>query len=174
MKMMKNNTLIIISILFLLIIIGGFYANKLFDTKVIYTDTIFSTKTDTLWKDTTITKDKLVLKTVEIIKKDTVYDQKGNEIELITENKTYQDTIVCARDTAVVTSYIKGINATQDSIKVWLKKSEITKTNTIEITKYIEKKRNRIHIVPNLSLGYGLVNKKPDIYVGVGIGIDLY
>ena len=171
--MMKNNALIIVSILFLLIIFGGFYASKLFDNKVIDVDTIFSTKTDTLWKDTTITKDKLVLKTVEIIKKDTVYDQKGNEIELITENKTYQDTIVCARDTAVVTSYIRGINASQDSIKVWLKKSEITKTNTIEITKYIEKKRNRIHIVPNVSVGYGLVNKKPDIYVGIGIGLDL-
>lgn len=173
MKMMKNNTLITVSILFLLIIFGGFYASKLFDNKVIDTDTIFSTKTDTLWKDTTITKCKLVPKYIEVIKKDTVYDKEQNPIELVSENKVYEDTLICAKDTAVVTSYIKGINASQDSIKVWLKKSEITKTNTIEITKYIEKKRNRIHIVPNVSVGYGLVNKKPDIYVGIGIGLDL-
>ncbi len=172
--MMKNNTLIIVSILFLLIIFGGFYASKLFYSKVIDVDTIFSTKTDTLWKDTTITKDKLVPKYIQVIKKDTVYDQKGNEIELITENKTYQDTIVCATDTAVVTSYISGVNATQDSLKVWLKKSEITKTNTIKITKYIEKKKNRIHIQPQVGVGYGIVNKKVDVYVGIGVGIDLW
>ena len=72
-----------------------------------------------------------------------------------------------------VTSYIRGINASQDSIKVWLKKSEITKTNTIEITKYVEKKRSRIHIQPQVGVGYGLINKKADVYIGIGIGIDL-
>lgn len=171
---MRNNTLIWVCLFIILAILGGFYFGKCyFNEKIEKIDTIITTKTDTLWKDTTIWKYKTVPKYINVIKRDTVYDKEQNPIELVTENKVYQDTIVCAKDTVAVTSYIRGINASQDSIKVWLKKSEITKTNTIEITKYIEKKRNRIHIVPNVSVGYGLVNKKPDIYVGIGVGIDI-
>lgn len=171
---MKSNTLIWVCLFIILVILGGFYFGKCyFNEKIEKIDTIITTKTDTLWKDTTIWKYKTVPKYINVIKRDTVYDKEQNPIELVTENKVYQDTIVCAKDTVAVTSYIRGINASQDSIKVWLKKSEITKTNTIEITKYIEKKRNRIHIVPNVSVGYGLVNKKPDIYVGIGVGIDI-
>lgn len=171
---MKSNTLIWVCLFIILVILGGFYFGKCyFNKKIEKIDTIITTKTDTLWKDTTIWKYKTVPKYINVIKRDTVYDKEQNPIELVTENKVYQDTIVCAKDTVAVTSYIRGINASQDSIKVWLKKSEITKTNTIEITKYIEKKRNRIHIVPNVSVGYGLVNKKPDIYVGIGVGIDI-
>lgn len=173
---MKNsNTLIFVCFFIILAILGGFYFGKCyFNEKIEKIDTIITTKTDTLWKDTTIWKYKTVPKYINVIKRDTVYDKEQNPIELVTENKVYEDTIVCAKDTVAVTSYIRGINASQDSIKVWLKKSEITKTNTIEITKYVEKKRSRIHIQPQIGVGYGFINKKVDVYGGIGVGIDIW
>ena len=49
-------------------------------------------------------------------------------------------------------------------------------TNTIEITKYIEKKRKfheRFHFSPNVSAGYGVFNKNFDVYVGFGVAYEL-
>ena len=65
---MKNNTLIVVAIVLCAIIFGifGYYCGSK-PQKVIETDTVFTTKTDTLWKDTTITIKELVPK--EIVKK---------------------------------------------------------------------------------------------------------
>lgn len=141
------------------------------------TDTVIVERTDTVWKTDTFKVVQPKPKYIEKIKVDTVFDKQGNEIELVTENKIYQDTIpTCARDTVLVTSYISGTNAQLDSLNVILRKSEITKTNTVEITKYIEKKKSffdRFHFAPNVSVGYGITQKKADVYIGVGLCFDL-
>ena len=140
-------------------------------------DTVFIEKSDTVWKDTTVIKTKLIPKYEYLVRVDTVYDKEGKEIELLTENKIYQDTILCGeKDTAEVRIITSGIKSSVDSVFLKLRKSEITKTNTIEITKYIEKKKtfkDRIKFVPNISFGYGLINKQWDISVGGGVGIEL-
>ena len=53
-------------------------------------------------------------------------------------------------------------------------KAKYTQTNTT-ITQTITKpqKRKLIHIQPQVGFGYGVINKKPDMYVGLGIGIDI-
>lgn len=137
-----------------------------------HTDTI--TNTDTVWKDTMIIKTKLIPKYEYLIRVDTVYDKEGKEIELRTENKTYQDTIECARDTAILTNYISGVNAKLDSFNLQWKKSEIT--NTIEITKYIEKKKtfiDRFHVGVQAGYGYTFNSKELQPYIGLGGSIDL-
>lgn len=135
--------------------------------EVIKTDTITTTKTDTLWRDTTITKTDTKVKYIQVVKTDTVYDKQGNEIELITDNKTYIDTICAQRDTAIVTSYISGVNAKLDSLKVEMKKSEVIKTNTIEVTKYIKQNKSKINIGLGAGYGFGLKNKDIEPFFGI-------
>ena len=140
--------------------------------EVIKTDTITTTKTDTLWRDTTITKTDTKVKYIQVVKTDTVYDKQGNEIELITDNKTYIDTICAQKDTAIVTSYISGVNAKLDSLKVEMKKSEVIKTNTIEVTKYI-KQNKRFNVGVQTGVGYGFASKQIEPYIGVGLQINI-
>ena len=138
-------------------------------------DTVLIEKSDTVWKTDSFYKYKLIPKYEYLVKVDTVYDKEGKEIELKTENKIYQDTLICEKDTAEVRIITSGIKSSVDSVFLKLRKSEITKTNTIEITKYIEKKKtfkDRIKFVPNISFGYGLINKQWYISVGGGVGIE--
>lgn len=176
---MKNNTLIFVSLFICFAIFGLIYLDRSGyfepDIETIKTDTVFSTKTDTLWKDTTITKTKLVPKYIYKTKVDTVYDANQNPIELVTENKVYNDTIVCEKDTAELQIFTSGIKSNVDSINLNLRKSEIIKTNTIEITKYVDKKKtfwDRFNIGLQAGYGLGLKDKNFQPFVGLGVSCN--
>ena len=179
---MRNNTLIFISLFITLAILSIFYVNDNYNIKDWFnntqkTDTVFSTKTDTLWKDTTIIEKEFVPKTIVKIKTDTLFKENGDTIQLITESKRFDKTILSGKDTADVQVYTSGINTSLDSLKIRLKTHKEVITNTVEITKYVEKKKtfwNRFHIQPQVGVGYGVFNKNIDAYVGVGIGFDIW
>ena len=146
------------------------YQNK---PEVIKTDTV--TVTDTFWKDTTIIEKEFVPKYVIKKKVDTLYLENGDTLNLVTEQKKYEKSLVSDKDTADLEIYVSGIETSLDSLKMRLKTHTVT--NTIEITKYVERKKtiwNRFHFEPQVGIGYGLTNKKTDIYVGVGFGVDLW
>ena len=177
---MKSNTLIFISIAICFIILGFFYLDRsgYFDQmkEVIKTDTVFTTKTDTLWKDTTIVEKEIVPK--YIIKKnvDTVYTKKGDTLNLITEAKRFDKRLISNKDTADVQIYTSGINTSLDSLKMRLKTHTDVITNTVEVTKYIQKKKtfwNRFHIGVQAGYGYGFNYKGLEPYVGIGASFDL-
>lgn len=179
---MRNNTLIFISLFITLAILSIFYVNGNYNIKDWFnntqkTDTVFSTKTDTLWKDTTIIEKEFVPKTIVKIKTDTLFKENGDTIKLITESKRFDKSIVSDKDTADVEIYTSGINTSLDSLKIRLKTHKEVITNTVEITKYVEKKKtfwNRFHMQPQVGVGYGVFNKNIDAYVGVGIGFDIW
>lgn len=80
------------------------------------------------------------------------------------------------KDTAELQIFTSGIKSNVDSLSLNLKKSEIIRTNTIEITKYVEKPKklfDRIHIQPQITSGYDLLNKQWGITCGIGIGIEI-
>ena len=177
---MNSNTLIFTSIAICFIILGFFYLdrNGYFDPmkEVIKTDTVFTTKTDTLWKDTTIVEKEIVPK--YIIKKnvDTVYTKEGDTFNLITESKRFDKRLISNKDTADLQIYTSGIETSLDSLKMRLKTHTDVITNTVEVTKYIKKKKtfwDRWHV--GLQCGYGYTFKTKDLqpYVGVGISLDL-
>ena len=177
---MKSNTLIFISLAICFIILGFFYLDRsgYFDTRkeVIKTDTVFTRKTDTLWKDTTIIEKEFVPKTIVKIKTDTLFKENGDTIQLITESKRFDKSIVSDKDTADVEIYTSGINTSLDSLKMRFKTHREIVTNTVEVMKYVKKRKrfiDRFHIQPQVGVGYGVFNKKIDAYVGVGIGFDL-
>lgn len=178
---MKNNTLIFISLFITLAILSIFYVNDNYNIKDWFnntqkTDTVFSTKTDTLWKDTTIIEKDFVPKTIVKIKTDTLFKANGDTIQLITESKRFDKSIVSDKDTADVEIYTSGINTSLDSLKMRLKTHREIVTNTVEVTKYIKERKtfwDRWHV--GLQGGYGYTFKTKDLqpYVGVGISFDL-
>ena len=172
-KMPKNNTLLYVALFFMALIIGGYWFHKSYniDDLITRTDTIVSTKTDTIYKTDTFTLIKPKPVYANVVKTDTLYTNQGEPIQLKTEQKTYKDTICAANDTVIATSYISGINANLDSLNLQLFRKELIKTNTVEITKFVKKKQ-RVNISPQLGVGYGLINKKPDIYAGIGISVN--
>ena len=122
------------------------------DTTVIHSlDTIILTKKDIIYKET------IVLDTIYL--KDTA---------MLVEQKTYQDTIS--------TVYFQGINAEIDSIKYKLQKDTVhIYTEKIQTVKEKDNFfKNRFTISAGIFAGYGLITKKPDVYVGVGFGLRLY
>ena len=169
---MKSNTLIWVCLFIILAILGGFYFGKCyFNEKIEKIDTIIT-------RDTIIDRDTIiyfknnpipVYKTV--VKIDTVFSQKGDTIPLITENKTYIDTVCAQKDTAIVTSYMSGINAQIDSLRVEMRTTKETITNTIEVTKYITKPK-KVNIGLQGGYGYGFKSRQLEPYVGVGVTIN--
>ena len=45
--------------------------------------------------------------------------------------------------------------------------------NYTTIIKQTPQKQNKWHISPQVGIGYGFFNKKPDVYIGFGIGYDI-
>lgn len=113
-------------------------------------------------------KTKLVPKEVYITKIDTFYDSNSNPIELITENKTYLDTLCNEKDTLILQSNISGINPTLDSIRADWRKQETIITNTIEITKFVKDKK-KLCFGPSITTGYDFVNKRWGTMAGVSL-----
>lgn len=177
---MKSNTLIFISLAVCFITLGLIYFERkgYFDPReeVIKTDTVFTTKTDTLWKDTTIVEKEIVPKYIVKKKVDTVYTKEGDTLNLITEAKRFDKRLISNKDTADLQIYTTGIETSLDSLKMRLKTHTDVITNTVEVTKYIQKKKtfwDRWHV--GLQGGYGYTFKTKDLqpYVGVGISFDL-
>lgn len=175
--LMKNNTLVYVSTIICIIILGILYfVGNPIPPEVVKTDTVFSTKTDTLWKDTTIYEKEIKEKKVVEVKRDTVYTQGGDTLQLITEAKTFDKRVISDKDTADVEIYTTGINTSLDSLKMRLKTHKEIVTNTIEITKIVEKKKtfwDRFHIGLQGGYGYGFNYKGLEPYVGVGGSFDL-
>lgn len=177
---MKNNILIYISIIFIIILSIYFNYNNIinyiidrYSTKA---DTVFVTDTIRHVDTLTIFKEKPIPKEVILTKIDTFFTPKGDSILLKTENKVYQDSLCVQNDTAIVTNYISGINANLDSTKVQLRVTKETITNTVEITKYIEKKKtfwNRLSFGPAVTAGYDPVNKQWGVLIGGSVTFDI-
>lgn len=170
--MMRNNVLILFVLGILFIIFLG-YKNrnnilKYLTIEKVNTDTIIETKTDTLWKDTTIWKYKLMPVKEEIIRHDTIKSDTA-PITIPITSKVYTDTICANNDSAIVQSYISGYKPNLDSLRVFMKKQEIVKTNTITIT---NTKYRRIGIGLQAGYGYGFRSKQIEPYIGVGVSVN--
>lgn len=101
----------------------------------------------------------------DIIVLDTIFVK---DTSLLVEQKIYQDTIS--------TIYFQGINAEIDSIKYRLPRDTV-QIYTEKIQTIQEKEsfwHNRFTISAGLFAGYGLINKQPDVFIGVGCAVRLY
>lgn len=123
------------------------------------TDTI--TKIDTLKVDSPVYKQIVKVETkyekVPVIINDTTVDTLYAELNY--ETKEYSDSTYKA--------VVSGYHPSLDHIETY------NKTEYITVDKIITKNKTGLYITPNVSVGYGVFNKKPDMYIGVGIGLKL-
>ena len=179
MKLTNNTLLCVATILVAICLVVMHYQNKTiqdFKNLIEQIDTTVTIKRDTIWKDTLITEKEFVPKYITKIKTDTLYKSNGDTVQLVTESKRFDKTLTIDKDTADLEIYTTGIETSLDSLKMALKTHHEVITNTVTVTKYIEKPKtiwNRIHIQPQVTSGYDLINKQWGITAGIGVGIEL-
>lgn len=179
MKLTNNTLLCVATILVAICLVVMHYQNKTiqdFKNLIEQADTTVTIKRDTIWKDTTITEKEFVPKYITKIKTDTLIKTNGDTVQLATESKRFDKRLTIDKDTADLQIYTTGIETSLDSLKMALKKHNEVITNTVEITKYIEKPKTfwkRFHIQPQVTSGYDIINKQWGITAGIGVGFDI-
>lgn len=130
------------------------------------TDTVVVTETDTIHETTSVVHFfPKPIKEVEVrwdtVRKDTI---------LPIVSRTYSDTI--SKEDGAELRYrasVSGHNPSLDSISFDLTYPKITETKTVTITETVKEKAPRVSVGVQTGFGYGVFNKKPDLYVGFGL-----
>lgn len=152
---MKNIWLyVVIIILFSLCFFQWKYPKiEIIETEIIKKDTV--TLVDTIFIE------KPVYKTKYITKVDTVYVNDTIPIALPVETKIYED--------STYTAQVSGIRADLDWIKVYPKQTTIYEEKVVKIAQ----KQPLFEFKPSVGLGYGITTKKPDIWVGGSLTVNI-
>lgn len=145
------------------------------------TDTVTVVKRDTIFEEIQKTIVKPVKVTETLIKYDTITTEAPTtHFNVPITASTYQDSITLQDSTKV--SYranISGFNTSLDSITFKVKyptifesvHTDITNNTTTEKIRY---KKPKITFNLSVGAGYGIINKKPDIYAGFSLGIPIF
>lgn len=145
------------------------------------TDTTTTVKHDTIYQTSTArdTVPKFVTRTV--VKHDTLYKQNDTIPNILTlQSNLYENTLQTDSDTIAYQAYISGYDLNSqgypklDSINL----SRTFKTITVYKETVIEKKTPqkvyKWHLSPSLGLGYGMMKKNVDVYLGLSLGYDIF
>ena len=157
----KITTILLTVLSVILLATTIYYANN---TQVKYYTV---TKNDTTYVHTidtiTVTKSDIVYKNIIVL--DTIYI---SDTAMLVEQKVFNDSIS--------TIYISGVKPEIDSIEYRIPKDTV-QIYTEKIQTVKEKDnffKNRFVVTAGVYAGYGLLNRQPDIYVGLGFGVRLY
>lgn len=155
---MKSNKLLIYNILLFLLI--SIIFNIIYYIKYNNIDTVEIVKVDSFIKVDTVTK--WYPKPVEVKVRDTIYlstdsvKTEGDSILLPREEKTYTDD-------STYNVRISGFQPILEDITVYPRTMYITKEKTLET-----EKKQRFTWGIQGGFGYGLINRKPDFFIGIG------
>ena len=178
---MKNNNILLLTCIALFIIsIVCIYQDRVIQKQqklLEQVDTI--TKHDTIFQTYYFndTIPQYIEKTKIKIKTDTFYTNTGDTVKVDLKKKEYTNTLIQEEDTVKYHAYLTGRSLEDedypklDSINIQTNRRIINTTTIIE--KPIPTKKKLFYISPQAGIGYGIINKKFDTYVGVGIGINL-
>lgn len=170
---MKNNVLlyVVLVILSLFVLGGMFWVNSRLPMVMERVDTI--EKVEFKWKDTIVKDTVFQPKYIKVLKRDTVFKENGDTMELVRTSETYQKSIVSDKDTADLTLYISGIETSLDSLEMRFSTHTEYITNTVIKTVEREKTfKDRFHIGLQLGYGIGLKDKEFQPFIGVGASFD--
>lgn len=125
---------------------------------VIYVDTF--TKIDTVKIPNTI---------LVPSKTDTVYQERiTNDTTLNVTRKTYD----IDNDSVGAHVVVSGINPSVDTLSIWSKKTSYSVNKTI-IKTIPMKDTKRFKIYPTIGVGYGVLGRKLDMYIGIGFTYNI-
>lgn len=155
--MNKNLIIAVLSLLLALSVIFQYlyHSNRDNTGNSLKTDTVTITKIDTV----TIMKPVVQYRYITQVITDTLYNTDSIKVpvQIPIETKIYQDSTYRA--------VISGYRASLDTIQIYPIHTITTITNI---------KQKRFNIGLQAGVGYGCFNKKPDIYVGLGVSYRLY
>lgn len=155
--MNKNLVITVLSLLLALSITFQYlyHSNRNSVENSLKTDTVTITKIDTV----TVIKPVIQYRYITQVITDTLYNTDSIKVpvQIPIESKTYQDSTYRA--------VVSGYRASLDTIQVYPIHTITTITNI---------KQKRFNIGLQAGVGYGCFNKKPDIYVGLGVSYRLY
>lgn len=161
MNKYKITTIILAIVSFVLLTTTIYYATN----KQVKYETITQNDTIVIKSIDTITIEKNSISYRDVIILDTVFVK---DTSLIVEQKVFEDSIS--------TIHFQGINAFIDSIEYRIPRDTLIVRK--EIIQTIKEKdnfwKNRFVVSAGVYAGYGLITKKPDVYVGLGFGVRLY
>ena len=161
---MKDNTLIIIAAVLTALILGAMLFIKSHPVKPgkVTRDTVTVERIDTIYGDILTVHDTVpVAKFREVVRHDTV-ENEGEKIEIPIETAVYEDTLT---DSVSYKAQISGYRASLDSI--WINYPQKTIERTVEKEITITKTKTKhwgwgVHA----GAGYGVITRKPDVFVG--------
>lgn len=157
--MNKNLIIAVLSLLLALSLLFQYlyHFNRKSEENRLKTDTVTITKIDTV----TITKPVVRYRYLTKIITDTLYntDSVLVPVQIPIEAKVYKDSTYRA--------VVSGYRASLDTIQVYPIHTYTSITNTIT-------KQKRFNIGVQAGFGYGCFNKKPDVYVGLGMSYRLF
>lgn len=155
--MNKNLVIAVLSLLLVLSISFQhlYHSNRNSAENSLKTDTVTITKIDTV----TIMKPVIQYRYITQVITDTLYNRDSIKVpvRIPIETKIYQDSTYRA--------VVSGYRASLDTIQVYPIHTYTTITNT---------KQKRFNIGIQAGVGYGCFNKKPDMYIGLGVSYRLY
>lgn len=154
----------LLTALFMVVLVSVFgWKNSLPEADYEGVDTVVVTRVDTVYDTITVTKIQPKPVKEEVLRIDTIY----NDTILATKRSIYCDTVLATpTDTVCVMTEVEGIDARVNYLKAYLKKGTITEHTEKTIT--VVKKKKGFMIAPTVGVGYGIFNKRPDVYIGVG------
>lgn len=174
MKLTKNNIFLLISvsvICVLAFILGRrSKSDSVIESQPIKVDTLFQERIDTIHLTHTVTKYKpQPTRTDTIYRTDTFTNEVVQHIQKTYEvDSLYKDTTCTPPASVNYHLFVRTDNYDVDSIglKFNVDYPRITETQTI--TKTITKKKHWGYGVQT-GFGYGIFNRKPDLYIGMGV-----
>lgn len=131
-------------------------------------ETVTRVERDTIWRDSiirepvatdSVKKETVYIRVpVEITKRDTVHDSIEVPVPII--QKRYEDSLY--------TAWVSGFRPRLDSISLHI--PEVTTT----VTQTIREPSSRITFGIQTGAGLGVINRQPDVYVGLGVQYNIF
>jgi len=119
---------------------------------------------DTVWKTDSFEVIKPIPKYIKVVKTDTI----TKDTVLTKESKTYSNILCNEGDSIQLQTTISGYEASLDSVSAKWKKQNVTKTEYITVTNTIKEKK-KINIGLQVGYGIGLKDKEFQPYIGLGL-----
>ena len=178
---MKTDRLLAVCTFLLIFTVGvTVYQNRVLNKyKSLFEQVDTTIKRDTIFKTLVFndTIPQFIEKTKKVLVTDTLWRSNGDSVKVDLKKKEYTNTLIQEEDTVEYHAYISGYDIndegkpTLDSIN--FKHNNRIINTTVIIEKPIPTKKKLFYISPQAGIGYGIINKQFDTYVGVGIGINL-
>lgn len=156
---------------FIIVLILAFLAGMHFKQtpagEIIKRDTIYKVKTDTFKVDSIVAKYTTITKLIRDTMRTT--DSIPVVVQVPISTSFYDSLLVNNDDSIHFKAQISGYRTSLDSL--WL--TTRVKEKEVIVERYLKSKPPIFSYGIQAGAGYGLFNKKPDVYIGFGVSVNL-